>query len=483
MLNKIKFLGIILMSIFLLTNCNKEAKQDPVNEGELVFAPITITPDKDWDWQCDLTLTVTNAHVVIDGNDYFPLTFVLDGKLYTQAIKLAEGIHTVSYFALIDNTLDWANLANAPIVKATPATGSYFGHYVTDPVDFDIYITAFRKFELRIEVLCYVPAVYEYFGFFWFEVRELTIRYQCFFGDFCIKHLPDYYGSLYENNGLQLDEVAIFKIKAYRNGDDIGTFYNTYVDDNELMFHEPLCVEYADYDNETDYFDFELWIYVKVGDVFEYVYFYTWTFMDDELIVPLPIDGGDGVVDFVLGNCNYSPTDLLLPPYMNLPWYFDYMVTTDNPDAYFNAHFAGIGPGYDIQDGIYPAWCADSDHFITPGAVYSMCAFSSLYLNLLPTSCNPVLDWSLKHDEFGRLNWIFNNLGSLPGYNAAQMQDAIWLTMGFPVPGADATSLAIAGLAAPHANFSPLPGGWAAVLYFDMADCINVQITFRVVDP
>ena len=86
MLNKIKFLGIIFLSILLLTNCNKDNKQDPTELGELVFAPIDVTPDKDW--KCDPNLTAVYAHVVIDGKDYYPLTFVLDKKLYTQAIKL-----------------------------------------------------------------------------------------------------------------------------------------------------------------------------------------------------------------------------------------------------------------------------------------------------------------------------------------------------------------------------------------------------------
>ena len=465
------------MSILLLTNCNKEAKQDPVNQGELVFAPMDITPDKDW--ICDLTLTVKYAHVIINGVDYYPLTFVIDGKLYTQAIKLDAGAYLVEYFALMDD-MGTPDKVDDKIVKATPMYDSDYAQYVEYPLYREIVIVAFQKFELRIEVLCYMEVHYEYFGFFWFEVRELTIRTQCFFGDFCIKHLPDYYGSLYELDGLQLDEVAIFKIVATRNGDPIGTFHNTYWDDQQnFLFDSPLCVEYADYDNEEDHFLFELWIYVKVGNTFDYVLFHTWHFYDDEMIPT----GPDWVVDFVLGNCNYTEPDLLLPPYMNLPWFFDFWVTTDNPNSYFNAHFDGIGPGYDIADGVYPAWCADLLHFITPGTHYNMCAFSSLYLNLLPSSCDPNLDWGLMHDEFGRLNWVFNNLVLLPPYNAAQMQDAIWLIMGFDVPGADATSLAIAALAAPHAYFSPLPGGWAAVLYFDMADCINVQITFRVVDP
>ena len=314
MLNKLKFLGIIFLSILLFTNCNKEAKQDKVQQGELVFAPIEITPDKDlWDWECDPTLNVTYAYVIIDGDEYYPLTFVLDGKLYTQAIKLDAGDHVLEYFALMDDMDTPDFKLDDEIVKATPMDDAEFSQFVEYSLPEPISIIAFQKFELRIDVLCYIPSVYEYFGFFWFEVIEMTIREQCFFGDFCLEHLADYEGSLYELNGLLIDEVAIFKIKGYRNGDPIGEYYNTYEEEEELLFKEPLCIQYADYDNAEDHFNFELWIYVKVGNDFEYVLFHTWEFMDDEMIDT----GGDGIVEFVLGDCVYSETDFLLPPYIN----------------------------------------------------------------------------------------------------------------------------------------------------------------------
>ncbi len=68
----------------------------------------------------------------------------------------------------------------------------------------------------------------------------------------------------------------------------------------------------------TKYFTVDLYIYVKVGAIFDYVWFHQWTFADDEMIVPLP-PASDGVVDFVLGNCNLTDPDLQLAPYMNLP--------------------------------------------------------------------------------------------------------------------------------------------------------------------
>ena len=315
MLNRIKYLGIIFLSILLFTNCKKDAKQDQIKQGELVFAPIDITPDKvDWDYECDLTLTVTHAKVTIDGEDYYPLTFVLDGKLYTQAIKLDAGAHVLEFFALMDNMDTPDFYLDDEIVKATPLDDSDFAGFVEYTLPVPLTIIAFQKFELKIDVLCYIPAAYEYFGFFWFEVIEMTIREQCFFGDFCIKYPDDYTGSFYDDiNGVQIDEVAIFKIVAYRNGDPIGEFENTYMEEDNLIYYEPLCIQYGDYDNTEDYFLFELWIYVKVGESYEYVWFHNWEFMNAEMIVPAyPVS--DGIVEFVLGNCNYTETDLLLPP-------------------------------------------------------------------------------------------------------------------------------------------------------------------------
>ena len=314
MLKMIKYIGIVFLSFLLLTNCKKEEKQDQSQQGELVFAPIEITPDKGvWDWECDPELSVVYALVIIDGVEHYPYTFVLDGKLYTQAIKLDAGAHVLEYFALMDDMGTPETKIDDEIVKATPMDDSEYARFVEYTLHKPITIVAFQKFELKIDVLCYIKSVYEYFGFFWFEVTEITIREQCFFGDFCLPNLTDYEGSYYELNGLLIDEVAIFKIMAFRNGDPIGEFENTYMEEDELIFYEPMCIKYADYDNAEDHFEFELWIYVKVAEDFEYVLFHTWEFMDAEKIE----NGGDGVVEFVLGDCVYSETDFLFPPYIN----------------------------------------------------------------------------------------------------------------------------------------------------------------------
>lgn len=471
-------MGILVLSVFLLTNCNKEAKQDDsAKQGEITFAPIEINPDKDFDFICE-DGTVTHARVVIDGEYYYPLTFVLDGKLFTQAIKLDAGAHLLEEFSLMDNDGYPADdHANHRVLKSTPMYDSEFEEFVQWPLYREFYIEPFQKYDMWIEVLCYIPAYYDYFGFQWFQVHEIIVREQCFFGDICLKHPADYEGSLYEEGGLDIDEIAIFEIKVYRNGDLVGGGNN-----DQTFNNGPLCIQYADRLDMVDTFDFELWILVKVGNGFQKVLFHTWTFNDDEMLD----NGGDGVVEFVLGNCNYSPTDLLLPPWMNLPCEFDYQVTQfPYGPSYFQVNFSGIGAGYDIYDGLWDAWCADLGHTIGVGPVYEMCAYSSLYPWLLPPSCQPDLDWTTKGAELNRVNWLFNNLDGLPAATSGEFQDAIWLIMGDNPANPAAVSILIASLAQAHGDYSPLPGGWAAILMYEIGgdDCTNTQITFVVVDP
>jgi hypothetical protein len=123
--------------------------------------------------------------------------------------------------------------------------------------------------------------------------------------------IDDFIGSDYENvpGGLQPDMPAIFKIHAYRNGLELpnSPFQNLGDED------QPLCVKYPDRIRiPGEFFEFELWILVPDdnGD-FSYKHYHTFTSTDDG---PLDVTdiGEDGVIEFVLGNCNYSPTDLQL---------------------------------------------------------------------------------------------------------------------------------------------------------------------------
>lgn len=312
MLKSIKYLGVVLLSLLLLTNCTKDDKKDDTKSpGELVFAALDGASDKsDYDVLCDESLVIDHAYVVLNGVEYNPKTFMLDGKLYTQSIKLLPGNYEIEEFILM--TFD-----NVP-VKATPMYDSQYAEFVTTPLGdpespAEFNIVEFEKSQFDIDVLCYVPAEYGNFGFEWFEVNQITVLEQCFFGDICIDDIELYSGSLY-GPIIEVDEVALFKIVLIRDGEEVDTFYNSYQDDNGLHIVSPLCIEYANYDLEENDFEFQLYIYNYDGSDFSYQYYYSWNLMNDEMI---PTNNGedtdDGVVDFVLGDCVWQQADLQLP--------------------------------------------------------------------------------------------------------------------------------------------------------------------------
>ena len=91
----------------------------------------------------------------------------------------------------------------------------------------------FLQNENLIDVLCFVPNDYELFGFFWFEITEITVREMCFFGDFCIAEPSIYANTEYATGGgVFIDEAAIFEIRArHQVGDGplvdmVGTDFN-----------------------------------------------------------------------------------------------------------------------------------------------------------------------------------------------------------------------------------------------------------------
>ena len=99
MLNNIKLIGVIFLSVLLLTNCKKENK-DTQEAGELVFAPIdAVDTEKDgidiFDVACNELLVVAKARVNLNGTLYYPATFMSEGKLLTQSIKLPPGDYKI----------------------------------------------------------------------------------------------------------------------------------------------------------------------------------------------------------------------------------------------------------------------------------------------------------------------------------------------------------------------------------------------------
>jgi hypothetical protein len=288
--------------------------------------------------------------------------FYTNGNLYTQAFKLPVNEddcieidvnggelecctdYTITQFYLYgENPLfgnpDYPDAPEFIIIKAAPLSGSDFQEFV-DPdhaLDLEFEVCAFEKVEIYIDVLCFIPDDFDLFGFFWFEITEITVREMCFFGDVCIDWWMYYYDdgecipwvpidfwtstdpttNLYQSQmqGIQADMPAIFELKLYKEDANgvfqlIKTANNEYYPPDFTQFwggeNNPLCIRYADYDFETDNFMLELYIYGPWGmtPAFGYELAHTWYFTDDAA----PIDlYDDGVVEFAWGDCVQSP--------------------------------------------------------------------------------------------------------------------------------------------------------------------------------
>jgi len=477
MKNTLKYIGILFLAMVLFTNCQKDNKgNDAKDPGEVVFAVLDGNMDKSdvFDIECIEDAVPVKARIKLNDDFYYPELFTLDGVLYTQSLKLAPGDYTINEFSLLTE--------DDVVVKSTPMADSYYAQFLDDGYAIGdlppFTVTAFEKNQFDVEVLCYVETAYTGFGFEWFDITEITVREQCFFGDFCIKDPSQYDGSMYADNGVTIDEVAIFRIDLTISGTTVS-YYNY----ENGVYTSPLCIEYADYDNAPDQYLFELYIYVATGEGYDYVKFHQWIINDDEMIPA----GDDLVVDFVLGNCVDDTPDLLLPPWMNLPMGDAFTFTLSNggngEESYWDINVAGLPANtlYDFYNGDYAGWCADEGTTIGNG-VHCMDAMSSLYPDMLP-------DYWLDDTPVGGLtkpqaicaaNWLWNNQANYT-YNINQMQNALWNL--FNNKSVNGVALQMANDAKMHTDFSPLPGGWAAIFFVPCNQYDELQMTFFVVDP
>jgi hypothetical protein len=507
---KTKIISLLVLIAVAFVSCQKDEADKAVLKQDVEFGVAQIDPSQlknDWDFLCDESLVATIAEIVIDGETYYPQIFWLNGGLYTQAIKLEPGTHTVSKFVLwTEHPLTGVN---PEIVMATPQNGAAFAQFVSRPVPFDIEVYEFAKTEEEVEVLCFIPERVEEFGFFWFVIDEIIIREQCFFGDLCIKSKGDYVGSYYDDlfdlDAYPFDLPAIYRVTLTRADGWSVTATNIVVVDGEATeFIAPLCIKYPDRVGVTDAYTMTLEVYVTTGSGWGFVEFYTWNF-NDAFIDELILDGA--VIDFVIGNCNYNPGGYVFPAYMNLPEKANVNIVHPGDPGYWNLNFTSFTPGgsYDIPLGAMTGWCGDANTGITGGNKVMY-----LYNSLDPATWPATMPAVLTVDKINQVNWLFNNLGSY-GFNISSInplyivpgeitqaqgntiQDAVWTIIngvGNFTPMSPATLTAsedMASDATPHSNFSPMPGGWAAVLMVPevggVPDATQAQLIFTVVDP
>ena len=357
----------------------------------------------------------------IDGGDFKTISVFYDAGIpYTNSTKLNVGTHTISEFLVYSDNNTPNDTSDDVLLSATPHTGSTYAGYVTNPLNFTFAITVDQKLPVKVQTVCFTPKTFDNFGFAYFKLGEINVKQLWFFADFCIKNKADYDGSQYaaqtgwtSNSGPFIDAPAIMKIEVWDN----GVLQNTYSNSSQ---GEKLGVNYADYAGQADNYELKLFILVRQGTAFNYVYFKSWTFTDVSNIA----DGNDGVIDGVLGNC-YDPTtppDFILAPWMNIPSQATYTITAFNPatlGAYVDATLSNIPAGYDISNGTYASNCADHATTINVGQSYNMDVYSSLYPDKLPLF--------VQSTKWDRINWLYNHLDWYPGYLWSDVQGLIWL--------------------------------------------------------
>ena len=442
-----KKLFLALLAIGLFAGCQKKSpevseKKQSVSFGVQQVDPGNLKSDMDT-WNCSNTIP-DRAWIQVDGIDYYAQLTTVGGKLYTQAIQLSPGPHMVNLFVLYKETDGLTGVTGSDeIVFGIPEAGSDYAVFVDKSVEFPVEVSTFEKTEVPVQVLCFHANVYKSFGYSWYSVDKIVIREQCFFGDFCTKHYLEYEGSDYANQstGLQIDMPAIFQIKVSKKQSDSlwvplvngGIFSNDNVEAGWGV-GAPLCVQYPDNLGVVDSLKFDLYILVKQGNDFNFVLFHTWLIADDEKIP----DGGDGVVDFELGNCNVGSADLQLPPYLNLPAEAILKMNNTIPSAtytqeglsgYFDIDLSDIGPGFDIANGKFAANCFRIKGGIN-NSTHPVKVMSSLYPGLMGGETRN-LPWD-------KANWLMNHLADYPGHTWSDVQQALWM-LEDPAYNGDAT--------------------------------------------
>lgn len=480
---------VILALAAVIVSCKKEEAIVQEHEVQFWATPVTGGLKSVNDIICT-DLQANYVRYKVDDQDLKTIpVFYLGDIPWTNSINLTEGTHQLKEFLVYNDNQTPGYESDDILVFAIPHTGSDWGEYVSTPLDWTFQVSTDLKTKVQVDVACFQPEYYENFGFAYFQLSPLIIRQQWFFGDFCIKEAGDYVGSQYTQQvnwpgSGYVDVPAIIKVEVWRNGALQQTFQNS-------AQGEKLSVTYGDYLNQTDVFEFKLFVLVRQGNSFVYYHFKTWNFDDVTNIS----QGEDGVVDFVLGNCYdpNQPPDLHLAPWMNLPSTLTYQIIAvpSTLGGYVDAVLSNFNPSgtYDMPPGTHASFCADHQTTIGIGATYPMDVYSSLYVDQLPMFA--------RSEKWEKINWLFNHLDYFPGYHWYDIQQTLWLYDNPPWDGQPRSSVPALTVMAQEmkaqadlygAGYEVPPGGWAAVVFVlagtppDAQNAV-IQTMFVQVDP
>jgi hypothetical protein len=505
-MKKLMYLWVALLTLVFTVSCDKNddtVMVDPTVElVDVSFDLNNYIPaaakdldtkaDGDEDQKIPICSDLAASYVMadIDGTVYTLKLVTLNGGMETEVIKLLPDTYDLNEFVVYNDNGTPGDTSDDIPIYASPIMGSYYqALWSLEGVAKEFRVDAFTKSKVTIDVLCYKPFQYEAFGFAWFEYAKYQVKTVCFFGDICTKffeefHMNDnspYYGQDFDG----YDFPAIFNV-VVKNGENIVNDLNVNSNAGWYGAGEPLCIEYPDLVGVDESYTFEISLAMPDGT---YVSVYTGNFTDANWSGAEGdnnFGGADGVFDFVVGNCSYdgNNANMELPAWIPIPTgminftlsnpingtgagFFSNVVFND-----LNQDLANTGAtvGEWTEGLIYNSFCADPNVSINVGP-YDGYAFSSLNVPGLPASYQG-LPW-------GKLNWIANNMGS---YSAADVQDAIWYTIGTN-PGVGANN-ALAMAASSQGSFIPTVGDWAVVvLDAEVEGSDDLQLVIVRVDP
>ena len=454
-MKKLKILAILLpflIGMSFLSSCNKTTIDDEKGTLDLNISHILFNNLKDSNEdtvpECqDESLDYIKFKV--DGEYKYADIFELpNGELHSTVEKVDVGNHTISEFYIYHNNMPPSYGPEDDLILASPIEGSEYGNLVEYPLNIDFTIEAFKKTGLDVSVLCYDSAYYVPFGFYWFNIHIDTIHPMCWFGDVCTSKLEDFEGSPYENqeNGIQFDMPAIFKIDVYDNGDLVGSFNNL----DWLGEGNCLQVYWPNDPNETDHIKFKLYVYLPKDNGFDWVLYDTFEF--DDMNSPDP--GPDGVFDFVVGECQAEEADAVYLAWLNLPDTLSFKIGSQynlgTHGGYVDLILSGFNDYYDIPLDTVAGYCVNNTETILVNHLYPNTAVFSI--KTLLTS-NP---FGFSQEQIKKL--IYLGL-YVENTNGGIIQEVMWkITNNTPLSSPEAITI-YNDVEANYQNFLLYPGG------------------------
>jgi hypothetical protein len=139
--------------------------------------------------------------------------------------------------------------------------------------------------------------------------------------------------------------------------------------------------------------------------------------------------------------------------------------------TYIQIVFAGIGPGFDVQDGVgYAGWCDNDEVSATPGQQY--CDLPTILRNSTGT-----LPAYLQTIPWDKINYLLNHKGT---HTPPEIQDAIWqFTNGTACPTQGCNDL-VDDANTNGSGFVPAPGQIVAIILDNGANPIAQPSFFEM---